>query len=151
MKNSIEDKECIANWISKLHLKSKGDLSQELRKYNLTVEQRQILLLLIENKSMTQSQICKETLSEPSNVTVTLKRMEQNDYISKSKHPKDKRTTLVYPTQKALDIEIDLKQIGVDSLDYLLEDVSQEEHDIAIKVMKQMYKKLLLKEVDKLM
>lgn len=151
MKNSIESKDCIANWISKAHLKLRGSLSQKLKKYSLTVEQRQILLLLYENKSMTQSEICKETSSEPSNITVTLKRMEQNDYVLKSKHPSDKRTTLIHPTKKAFEIELELKQIGVDSLDYLLEEVSEKEHDIALKVIKQMYKKALEEEFDSLL
>jgi len=151
MKNSIENKDCIANWIGKAHLKLRGSMSQKLKKYNLTVEQRQILLLLYGYESMTQSEICKETLSESSNVTVTLKRMEQNGYIKKAKHPKDKRTTLIYPTQQALDIEYDLKKVGVDSLDYLLEDVSQEEHDIAVEVIKKMYKKALQEEMESLM
>ncbi|RXJ77092.1 hypothetical protein CRV03_07455 [Arcobacter sp. F155] len=151
MKNNIEDKDCIANWISKVHLKSKNNFTQKIKKYNLTVEQRVILLLLFENKSMTQSEICKETVSESSNVTVTLKRMEQNGYIIKSKHPKDKRTTLIHPTQKAYDIEFELKQIGVESLDYILEDVSKEDHDIAIKVLKEIYKKILKQEFEELL
>ena len=126
-------------------------MSQKLKKFNLTVEQRQILLLLYSHESMTQSEICKETLSESSNVTVTLKRMEQNGYILKAKHPKDKRTTLIYPTQQAMDIEYDLKKVGVDSLDYLLEDVTQEEHDIAVEVIKKMYKKALQEELESMM
>ncbi|WP_164072454.1 MarR family winged helix-turn-helix transcriptional regulator [Poseidonibacter lekithochrous] len=151
MKNSIENKDCIANWISKAHSKLRTSMSQKLKQYNLTVEQRQILLLLYGFKSMTQSEICKETLSESSNITVTLKRMEQNDYILKAKHPKDKRTTLIYPTQKAMDIEKDLKEVGVNSLDYFLEDVTEEEHDIAVSVIKKMYKKALEEELESMM
>ncbi|WP_108063303.1 MarR family winged helix-turn-helix transcriptional regulator [Poseidonibacter lekithochrous] len=151
MKNSIENKDCIANWISKAHSKLRTSMSQKLKQYNLTVEQRQILLLLYGFKSMTQSEICKETLSESSNITVTLKRMEQNDYILKAKHPKDKRTTLIYPTQKAMNIEKDLKEVGVNSLDYFLEDVTEEEHDIAVSVIKKMYKKALEEELESMM
>ncbi len=151
MNIDMETQECIAHWITKVHLKLKNSMAQKVKEYNLTVEQRTILLLLFENESMTQSQICKETSSEASNITVTLKRMEQNDYIKKAKHPKDKRTTLIYPTKKALDVEEELKQIGIDSLNYLLGDIDEGEHEIALKVLKEIYKKVLLEEVDPLL
>lgn len=150
MEKINETKECIAHWITKSHLKLKNSMTQKIKQYNLTVEQRTILLLLFENESMTQSEICKETSSEASNITMTLKRMKDNEYIKKSKHPTDKRTTLISPTKKAYDLEEELKKVGEDSLNYLLSDISQEEHDIALKVMKEIYQKILKEEFDNL-
>lgn len=147
----MENKDCISLWISKAHLKLKNSLAQKLRKYNLTVEQRLILMYLYENESMTQREICKETLSEASNVTVTLKRMEQNGFIVKSKHPNDKRTTLISVTQKARDIEEEMQELGDDNLDTLLKDVDDKEKEIAVKVMKQIYQKALKEEFDSLL
>jgi len=151
MENNLEMKECIAHWITKVHLKLKNSMTQKVKQYNLTVEQRTILLLLFEKESMTQSEICKETSSEASNITMTIKRMAENGFIKKTKHPTDKRTTLIFPTTKAYAIEEKLKKMGEDSLDYLLSEISQEEHDIALKVMKELYKKTLQEEFENLL
>ena len=151
MEKINETKDCIAHWITKVHLKLKNSMSQKVKQFNLTVEQRTILLLLFENDPMTQSEICKETSSEASNITMTLKRMKENGYIEKSKHPTDKRTTLISPTKKAYEIEDELTQIGEDGLNYLLNDISEEEHEIALKVMKEIYKKVLKEEFDNLL
>lgn len=150
MKNNLELSDCIAHWITKSHVKLRNSLSQKLKQYNMTVEQRQILLLLYDQKSMTQSEICKETLSEASNITVTLKRMEQNGFIVKSKHPKDKRTTLISLTEKSLELEQELKEIGERNLKYLLSEVTDEEHAIALDVLKKIFKKALQEEFESL-
>ena len=151
MKKSAETYDCLAHWITKTQVKLRNSLTQKIKQYNITVEQRQILLLLYQHSSMTQSEICKETLSEASNITVTLRRMEQNDLIVKSKHPKDKRTTLISLTDKALKLEQEMKDVGKNNLQYLLEDVSPKEHEIALKVLKKIYKKALQEEFDSLM
>ncbi len=145
---NLETKDCIAHWVSKVHIKLKQSMANKVKEYNLTVEQRTILLLLFDNESMTQAQICKETDSEASNITVTLKRMEQNGFISKAKHPTDKRTTIITATKKAQNLKEDLQQMGLNSLEYLLKDISEDEHDIALNVMKTIYKKALQEELE---
>lgn len=142
--------DCLANWLTRVHLKLKTSINKKLKTYNLTVEQRAILLLLYENSSMSQSEICKQTLSEASNITVTLKRMGENGYIIKSHHPTDKRTTLISLSKKACDLEKKLKQIGKDNLNELLYGISEDERDTTIDVLKKIYKNILYQEIEKL-
>lgn len=147
MDKKIEEKDCLAKWITKTHLKLRANLNQKIKKYNLTVEQRQILLLLFKNSSMTQREICKETLAEPSNINVTLKRMEQNNYILKQKHPKDKRTTIICPSKKALELKNEIINIGKNNLEIFLSDI-EEEKEITIEVLKKVFKKIEEKETN---
>lgn len=148
MDNIYQKEDCFASWVTKVHLTFKNRLYQDIKQYNLTLLQRQILLVLFENHTMSQRQICEETISEASNMTATLKRMELNGYIYKVKHPEDKRASLIKPTQKALDIKEALIEIGNEENDSLFDGIDKNEKEIAIKVLKEIYKKSLQEEYE---
>lgn len=143
-----EEKACLAFLISKVQLKLRHRLNQKLRKYDITLEQRQIILKLFAYGAMSQRELCEKTLMEPSNINMTLKRMEQRGYIRKIKHPTDKRASLIEVTSKALELKDDLAQLGKDNVKQLLEGVEQEKIDNAFEVLQIMYKNALEEELN---
>lgn len=147
MNKNTQNDDCFAHWIAKAHFTFKNRLSQDLKQYNLTVLQRQILLLLFENDSMTQRQICEETISEASNMTATLKRMEQNDYICKVKHPEDKRAVLIRPTKKAFELQEQLEEFGNND-EFLFDGIDEKDQETVVKVLKEIYKNSLQEQLE---
>ncbi|RBQ29643.1 hypothetical protein CRU91_03325 [Aliarcobacter vitoriensis] len=150
MKNNLEIQDCIIDSVSNVYLRFKKNMTQKLKKYNLTFEQSQILKLLFDNQAMSQSEICKKTSSDASNITMILKRMNENGYIEKSQHPKDKRTTIISASQKAFDLKDELDRISDHNLCCSLDNISKEEYQIALKVIREMNRQLLQEEFNKL-
>ncbi len=54
--------------IARVHSKLRQRLNQKLRKYEITIEQRQIILKLFTYGAMSQRELCEKTLTEPSNL-----------------------------------------------------------------------------------
>ncbi|WP_277641903.1 MarR family winged helix-turn-helix transcriptional regulator [Wolinella succinogenes] len=133
-------------WIGRIHHKLKNRMNQRLKPYDLTAEQRLILLRLFEFGEMTQQQLCQKTFTEPSNITLTLRRMEGHGYVRKKPHPKDKRASLIEATPKALSIQKELERIGLEITDSLLLEVDPSEKETLLRVLQAMYQKMLQEE-----
>ncbi|WP_044417771.1 MarR family winged helix-turn-helix transcriptional regulator [Halarcobacter anaerophilus] len=147
-KKRDEDKACLGFLIARVHSKLRQRLNQKLRKYEITIEQRQIILKLFTYGAMSQRELCEKTLTEPSNLTMTLKRMEQKGYIRKIKHPKDKRALLIEATPKAFELKKELAQVGQNNIEQLLEGVEQEKIDTTFEVLQEIYKKALEEDIN---
>jgi len=91
--------------IARVKNKMRRRMNEKLKPYGLTAEQRAILLALCREGAMTQAQLCDLTSTEPSNLSVTLKRLLAKAYIEKTPHPDDPRAYLVRPTEKTQAIE----------------------------------------------
>lgn len=139
---------CIAFLIAKLSLKLRNRLNKKLNTYGMTIEQRLIILKLIKHGAMSQRELCEKTLTEASNLTITLKRMEQKGYIRKVKHPVDKRALLIEATPKACSLEKELKEIGRVNTKSLLLGIDEQKINIVKEVLQEMYSKALQEEYD---
>lgn len=146
MNEKKENKQCIAFLIGKVGQKLRNKLNHSLKKYDLTAEQRQIILVLLTYGSMSQRKLCEITMSEPSNLNITIKRMEKNDYIKKVRDPKDKRASLIEVTQKACNLKDILKESGTMYKAPALKGINQEKINIAIEVLQQMHENILEEE-----
>jgi len=99
--------------IGRVKKKMQKRMSDLLKPYELTPEQRAILLTLSANGPMTQAQICSFTSTEPSNLSTTLKRLLQKEYITRIDHPNDPRAYLIEVSQKTKSIEKELSNLSV--------------------------------------
>lgn len=142
---------CIAFLIAKLNLKLRNRLNKKLNTYGMTIEQRLIILKLIKHGAMSQRELCEKTLTEASNLTITLKRMEQKGYIRKVKHPIDKRALLIEVTPKACSLEKELKDLGMNNTKSLLLEIDESKINIAKEVLQEMYNKILKEEYEEVL
>lgn len=92
--------------------KMRKQMNDRLKPYDLTAEQRAILLILCDKGAVTQAQLCELTSMEPSNLSVTLKRLKNKNYIEKADHPNDPRAYLVQATESARNIADTLEQLS---------------------------------------
>lgn len=124
--------------IANIKNKMRKRMNDKLKPYNLTPEQRAILLILDDQGSMTQMQLCELMSMEPSNLSMTLKRLENKKYIEKVNHPDDPRAYLVNMTEKTKKIIVELKHLGILSSENMLEGIDKNDLQITCETLKKM-------------
>ena len=122
--------------IARVKRKMRKRMNDKLKPYNLTAEQRAILLALCNQGSMSQIELCDLSSMEPSNLSVTLKRLESKGYIEKIDHPNDPRAYLVQATKLTHDIAKELSDLSVQLDANLFENIDDEALKITYETLK---------------
>lgn len=122
--------------------KMKRRMCERLKKCGITTEQRSIVLILSERGAMTQSKLCELVGSEPSNLTITLKRLECKGLVKKIDHPSDARAYLVDATDDAKKMAPELQALSSQISGSLLEGISDEDMAVTMKTLKKMHDNL---------
>ena len=130
--------ESIVVLINKLKQKLKAKMTEKLKPFDLTTEQRAILLVLFENGAITQKQICELIGAEPSNMSITLKRLISKGLIQKIDHPTDTRAYLVDITQAANELIDTLYLLREDIVRMLETDINMDDLQTTIKTLQKM-------------
>jgi DNA-binding MarR family transcriptional regulator len=115
--------------------KMRNKMNESLKPYGLTAEQRAILLILSEKKSLTQVELCNLTSMVASNLSTTLKRIENKNYIKKIPHPTDLRAYLVELTEQSIEIINIIKDLGNQIRNEMLNNIDLEELKTTCKVL----------------
>jgi MarR family transcriptional regulator, organic hydroperoxide resistance regulator len=134
--------ESIGILISRIKQKLKSRMSDRLKKYDMTTEQRAILLVLGEKGAMTQAKLCETTGAEPSNLCVTLKRLIAKELVQKIDHPEDARAYLVEATPKAIELVPLLQALSAQISGSLTDGISQEDIETTMRTLKKMQENL---------
>jgi len=121
--------------LARVKKKMQKRMSELLKPYGLTPEQRAILLALSEHAQMTQAHISQVTSTEPSNLSVTLKRLMQKEYINRIDHPDDPRAYLIQLSQKGESIINELLELSIFINKELMEGIEQEEFNITYETL----------------
>ena len=105
---------------------------------------------ICKNPGLSQEKIAKNLCFNKSSVARHMAYLETNGYIERKTSPEDKRELLVYPTQKALDVWPIIEQMRSEWNDLILEDFSEEEVELLLKMMQKVQHKAmdLVKEVE---
>lgn len=115
--------------------KMRNKMNESLKPYGLTAEQRAILLILSEKKSLTQVELCNLTSMVASNLSTTLKRIENKNYIKKIPHPTDPRAYLVELTEQSIEIINIIRDLGNQIRNEMLNNIDLEELKTTCKVL----------------
>ncbi|MDH5391796.1 MAG: MarR family transcriptional regulator [Gammaproteobacteria bacterium] len=103
-KNTIPDElnNALGFNIYRTALLYKRELIQALSDYELTPEQWQTLAVLwLGEDPRSQGEIAELTMRDKHSVSRLIARMEQNGWVTRFAHAKDKRITMIKPTKKA--------------------------------------------------
>ena len=87
---------------------------------------------------ITQDQLSKRIFINKSNVARQLVVLEEDGFVERKPSPEDKRATLVYPTQKALDILPEIGRIFREWEALVAQDLTEEERALAVKMLAKM-------------
>lgn len=87
---------------------------------------------------ITQDQLARRIFINKSNVARQLVILEEGGFVERRPSPGDKRATLVYPTQKTLDILPEISRIFRDWEALIARDLTEEERALAVKMLSKM-------------
>lgn len=102
---SIEDFILIANGYVSALVNKMLNRAFKMADLNITTEQWTILCSLWEEDGQTQQSLSDNTFKEKASVTRLLDTLERNMYITRQPNPNDRRTNLIYLTERGTQLE----------------------------------------------
>ncbi len=88
------------------------------------------ILVVCRRPGISQDAIARRLFLNKSNVTRSLTYLEEHGFVTRERDPEDRRQTLVYPTEKALDVLPLVREIIKGWNSYITEDFTEEEMEM---------------------
>lgn len=107
--------------------KFKNKIYQVLSSYEITPEQWIVLTRLWEGDGKTQRQLAEETFKDEPNIARILSKMECKGYIERVSDVQDKRITLVFITQRGIQLSEQMLPLVSEYQKRMVENLSAEE------------------------
>lgn len=107
-----------------------------LKKYDLTVEQLQLLKQLDLEFGQPQRMLGTLTGKSPANITRLLDRLENKGCIIRGPNPEDRRSSLVYLSREGERLKEEVRRLFEGLRDDLVEAISPEDQNTAIRVLR---------------
>ena len=111
-----------------------------LLKHNLTFNQFKVLEVLYHLGDLNIGSITKLTMSTPGNITVVVKNLKRDNWITSVKDPNDNRASILSITQKGKDIIEDVFPNHAKNLTKAMEVLNDEELDTLYGLLNKVYK-----------
>mgnify|MGYP006359562321 FL=1 len=111
-----------------------------LSKHNLTFNQFKVLEVLYHLGDLNIGSITKLTMSTPGNITVVVKNLKRDEWITSIKDPNDSRASILSITQKGKDIVEEVFPNHANNLTKSLEVLSDVELDTLYDLLNKVYK-----------
>jgi len=111
-----------------------------LSKHNLTFNQFKVLEALYHLGDLNIGSITKLTMSTPGNITVVVRNLKRDGWITSIKDPNDSRASILSITQKGKDIIEEVFPNHAKNLNKALEVLSDEELDTLYDLLNKVYK-----------
>ena len=99
------------------------------------------ILAICHKPGMTQEEISRELCLNKSTVARALTQLEGKGYVNRESNPEDKRSTLVFPTDKMISVLDKVVNITREWNEQISEDISEYELEIFASVLSKMSKK----------
>lgn len=134
-------KEPIGKLVSQLHRQNQKILAKELTPYGLgSGGQHTFLKLILNQPGITQDQMTNEMKFDKATTARSVKYLEESGYIDRRIDPKDRRSSLLYPTPKALEFAPVFKSILEEFNRKLAADLTEEEVDLLVTLLQKITK-----------
>lgn len=129
----------IINEISRLFAAKMRECESEMQRESV----RLIIISLAHRQGVTQLDIVKKTHLSPPTVSITLKRLEEQGYISRVTDAVDQRAVRVYLTEKGQQMNLDSLHHAqkVDSI--LMKDITENEKELLLGLLRRMRSNIL--------
>ncbi len=101
------------------------------------------LYMICEHRGLSQEEIAKRMMVNKSTITRWLALLEEKGYVLRRADENNRRITRVYPTQKTIDIQPEIRKIFSEWDDYLVAEFSDEEKEMLIKMLDVMLKRAM--------
>lgn len=108
-------------------LKQYTSVMLKLRGVNLTPEQFLLIDLLWNQGPLSQQQLADQMQKDKNSVTKLVDAIERKGFAVRNQNPDDRRSNTIILTPKAQELKLKAKTAGIDMLDMMLQDISEEE------------------------
>ncbi|TBL77336.1 MarR family winged helix-turn-helix transcriptional regulator [Paenibacillus thalictri] len=126
-----EELEPVGKLISQLYRQNQKTLAKELLPYGIGGGgQYNFLKLVLIRPGITQDQMTNEAKYDKATTARAVKHLEEAGYIERRPDPKDRRSSLLYPTAKALEFAPLLQSILTEISRSLTAGLTQEETNL---------------------
>lgn len=126
--------------LEKAHNKIFSKTLNYLSQNDLTFNQFKVLEVLYHRGDLSIGAITKLTMSTPGNITVVVRNLKRDGYITSVKDPNDSRSTIQTITQKGIDIIDNIFPQHAKNLEKACEALSDEELETLYDLVNKLYK-----------
>ncbi|WP_157351501.1 MarR family winged helix-turn-helix transcriptional regulator [Aliarcobacter butzleri] len=126
--------------LEKTSLKITNLIINYLLKHNLTFNQFKVLEVLYHLGDLNIGSITKLTMSTPGNITVVVKNLKRDNWITSVKDPNDNRASILSITQKGKEIIEEVFPNHAKNLTKAMEVLNDEELDTLYGLLNKVYK-----------
>lgn len=110
-------------------------IGDRIGEYGLAGHHHTYIRTICENPGISQESLAKRNYINKSNVGRNLATLEDAGYIRREQSKNDKRVTLVYPTEKAYEMLVDINVIVNDCNTYFLSALDEGERDEFVRMI----------------
>lgn len=126
--------------LERLRLKIHNKTVNYLNEFNLTFNQFKVLEVLYHRGNLNISSITKLTISTPGNITVVVRNLKRDKWITSICDPEDKRASILTLTPKGVEVIKSVFPNHAQNLHKSLEVLSDEELDTLYNLLDKVYK-----------
>lgn len=126
--------------LERANLKIHNQTVNYLAQHDLTFNQFKVIEVLYHRGDLNVSSITKLTMSTPGNITVVIKNLKRDGWITSIKDPNDSRSSIMTITQKGIDIIEKVFPNHAQNLNKVFEVLSDEELDTLYDLLNKVYK-----------
>ena len=126
--------------IERIRLKFHNNMVNYLNEFDLTFNQFKVLEVLYHRGDLNISSITKLTMSTPGNITVVVKNLKRDEWITTISDPNDKRASILTITTKGIAVIEKVFPNHAKKLHKSLEVLSDKELDVLYKLLDKVYK-----------
>lgn len=127
----------LLKWLSITDRYTKMYLDRQLAPLGLNSSQHMYITKICSEPGITQDRFVTLFYVHPSNITRSIAYLEKTGFIRKEPLQKDKRTSCLYPTDKALEANKHIIHILENWHEILLQDFTEEERELLSSFLKQ--------------
>lgn len=128
--NKCKDNRHIAKYISQLHRKASIFINREVSKYDIKSGQLMFLLDLYTKDGKNQEEISSRLKIDKGTTARALKKLEDQELITRVKDKEDKRANIIYLTEKSKDLKGDVYKAFDEWNKKISENLTKEEEEM---------------------
>jgi len=134
----MQNKRYISRYISIIFRHSQLYMYNRLKRYGLGRGQQAQLMMLFEHGVMTQEQLAKNLKIDKANIARSIDKLEHEGFVIRERSEIDRRSYNIILTDKAYAIKGEILSVVNSWINSLTKDMSEEEEELAIKLLKKM-------------
>lgn len=130
------------------HCKLKQFMATMLKLNNIDLTPEQFLLidLLWNQGSLSQQQLADTMQKDKNSITKLIDAIEQKGYVVRKQNPTDRRSNTIVLTDKAHDLKLEAKSVGISLLDKMIDGISEEDIKSFIDIMRKISQNMSIAE-----